>query len=427
MAAARSATMFSGPMSSIEAGAPQGLERLLVEAGEDQPRRHPRQGAVQALDRVEPGGVDRDELVRVEDDARVVPGGSSSATRLELGDGGEEQRTVEAVDGHAGRRGAVGLDAKQRAHAVDEDDAGDAPGRPASPRSGRPSRSAGRCRRAWRGTRPGTRRGAGTRATRPCSRPRTAGCRRARPAARWPPAARRPGRSRAAPARARCRRPASSRRRARWSPCARSVPVAGMPPKNGVTMLATPCAISSWFGSWRVLVGQVVGDARAQQRLDGAEQRDGHGRHEQAAARCPSRSRGQTQAPAAPCGMPPKRRADGLDRQLEHARQRRQHDQRDDRAGDARRGAHGAARARRASALPPQQRGRRPRTSRGHERTEPGQAGQRRAPSACGLSVARVTPMRVQPGRRSRPAPCRCAGRAGPSAATARSAPRCRW
>ena len=26
------------------------------------------------------------------------------------------------------------------------------------------------------------------------------------------------------------------------------VPVAGMPPKNGVTMLATPCAISSWFG-----------------------------------------------------------------------------------------------------------------------------------------------------------------------------------
>ena len=30
------------------------------------------------------------------------------------------------------------------------------------------------------------------------------------------------------------------------------VPVAGMPPKNGVTMLATPCAISSWFGSWRL-------------------------------------------------------------------------------------------------------------------------------------------------------------------------------
>ena len=29
------------------------------------------------------------------------------------------------------------------------------------------------------------------------------------------------------------------------------VPVAGMPPKKGVTKLATPCAISSWFGSWR--------------------------------------------------------------------------------------------------------------------------------------------------------------------------------
>ena len=32
------------------------------------------------------------------------------------------------------------------------------------------------------------------------------------------------------------------------------VPVAGMPPKNGVTMLAMPCAISSWFGSWRFSV-----------------------------------------------------------------------------------------------------------------------------------------------------------------------------
>ena len=29
------------------------------------------------------------------------------------------------------------------------------------------------------------------------------------------------------------------------------VPVAGMPPNSGLTMLATPWAISSWFGSWR--------------------------------------------------------------------------------------------------------------------------------------------------------------------------------
>ncbi len=29
------------------------------------------------------------------------------------------------------------------------------------------------------------------------------------------------------------------------------VPVAGMPPKKGTTKLATPCAISSWLGSWR--------------------------------------------------------------------------------------------------------------------------------------------------------------------------------
>ena len=30
-----------------------------------------------------------------------------------------------------------------------------------------------------------------------------------------------------------------------------TVPVAGMPPKNGDAVLAMPCAISSWFGSWR--------------------------------------------------------------------------------------------------------------------------------------------------------------------------------
>ena len=29
------------------------------------------------------------------------------------------------------------------------------------------------------------------------------------------------------------------------------VPVAGIPPKNGVTKLAIPCAMSSWLGSWR--------------------------------------------------------------------------------------------------------------------------------------------------------------------------------
>ena len=28
-------------------------------------------------------------------------------------------------------------------------------------------------------------------------------------------------------------------------------PVAGMPPKSGLTMLAMPCAISSWLESWR--------------------------------------------------------------------------------------------------------------------------------------------------------------------------------
>ena len=30
-----------------------------------------------------------------------------------------------------------------------------------------------------------------------------------------------------------------------------NAPVAGMPPTKGITMLAKPCAINSWFGSWR--------------------------------------------------------------------------------------------------------------------------------------------------------------------------------
>ena len=56
---------------------------------------------------------------------------------------------------------------------------------------------------------------------------------------------------RAASARGRCRRPASSRP-ARTLVAVRAIaPVAGSPPKSGEAMLATPCATSSTFGLWR--------------------------------------------------------------------------------------------------------------------------------------------------------------------------------
>ncbi len=42
------------------------------------------------------------------------------------------------------------------------------------------------------------------------------------------------------------------------------VPVAGMPPNSGLTMLATPCAISSWFGSWRGMSPAALSAMRAQ-------------------------------------------------------------------------------------------------------------------------------------------------------------------
>ena len=82
-------------------------------------------------------------------------------------------------------------------------------------------------------------------------------------------------------------------------------PVAGMPPKNGATMLAMPCAISSWFGSWRSSIMR-VGHARGQQRLDRAEQRDRDRRRERGCAASTARVR-PARTPGSPCGMPPKR------------------------------------------------------------------------------------------------------------------------
>ena len=65
------------------------------------------------------------------------------------------------------------------------------------------------------------------------------------------PAAPPPAPPPAASARARCRPPATVAPARTLVTVRAIVPVAGMPPKNGVTKLATPCAISSWFGSWR--------------------------------------------------------------------------------------------------------------------------------------------------------------------------------
>ena len=83
-------------------------------------------------------------------------------------------------------------------------------------------------------------------------------------------------------------------------------------------------------------LGQVVGDARAQQRLDGAEQRDGDGRDDQQLGRLPAELAAGSKAGSA-CGMPPKREPMvSTGRFEQQPRAAVSVDQRDDRARQAR-------------------------------------------------------------------------------------------
>ena len=197
------------------------------------------------------------------------------------------------------------------------------------------------------------------------------------------------------------------------------VPVAGMPPKSGTTKLAMPCAISSWFGSWRGCVDEVVGDARAQQRLDRAEQRDRQRRDEELLRAVPAERR-QRERRAAPCGMPPKREPIVSTGSSSSGAGDGQRDQRDDRTRHARGGAQREPSSACLGSSAPGE------NSRGHTNSPRG-AGQRRCASAYGLTVSRCVAkhvdLREEVGRQLVDAQAR----GGRATATARSAPRCRW
>ena len=165
-------------------------------------------------------------------------------------------------------------------------------------------------------------------------------------------------------------------------------------------------------------LGGVVGHARAQQRLDRAEQGDGDRRDQQLLDRGPGelrqregRQRLRNAAEA---------RADGLHRQAAAGSDRSvARHQRDDRCPAGARSARfelaptgpcGAVRH--GVGLGPQ-----------HHQRQAGQAdGQRRRVDAGQVLPQRLD-LREEVGRAS----CRSSGPAGPSPATARSAPRCRW
>ena len=107
------------------------------------------------------------------------------------------------------------------------------------------------------------------------------------------------------------------------------VPVAGMPPKKGTTKLATPCAISSWLGSWRG------------RRLSWSATR-AHSSDSMAPSRAmvtvgvtrsltvSQQNSGRAKA-GSPCGMPPKRVPMVSTGRAKYQDSRRQRDQRHDR------------------------------------------------------------------------------------------------
>jgi hypothetical protein len=83
------------------------------------------------------------------------------------------------------------------------------------------------------------------------------------------------------------------------------VPVAGSPPKAGTTMLAMPCAISSWFGSWR---GSVVRlSATRAHRSDSTAPSSAMVSVGMKSCCALLQLKGGSASTGRPCGMPPKR------------------------------------------------------------------------------------------------------------------------
>ena len=202
------------------------------------------------------------------------------------------RRTASRTARTPGRRArgaaATRLRAEQRAHAVDEEHAGqhqadlDRHGEVEDhgQREGADEDGAVRQREAGAAAR--------TRATRPCSTPRTAGCRPAPPAARAAPAARPTSTITSSasactmPATGLCRAGAHVGHGARDRAGGRD---AAEERRHDVgDALRHQLLVRVVLGR----VAQVVGDARAQQRFDGAEQRDRQRRDEQLLGARPS-------------------------------------------------------------------------------------------------------------------------------------------
>ena len=82
------------------------------------------------------------------------------------------------------------------------------------------------------------------------------------------------------------------------------VPVAAIPPKNGTTTLATPCAISSWFGSCRSPVIESATRAQSSDSIAPSSAIEIVGPTRFCAS---SHSKAGSANDGSPCGMPPKR------------------------------------------------------------------------------------------------------------------------
>ena len=98
-------------------------------------------------------------------------------------------------------------------------------------------------------------------------------------------------------------------------------PVAGMPPKSGETMLATPCATSSMLERCLPPIMPSATTAESSDSIAG-QQRDGEGRAHQRRARSRARPAAARAAGSA-ASMRAEPAADRLDRQMEQLHQRR--------------------------------------------------------------------------------------------------------
>ena len=165
------------------------------------------------------------------------------------------------------------------------------------------------------------------------------------------------------------------------------------------------------------LAAHLVGHTRAQQRLDGAEQGDRHGRRDELLDRLPAEGRQLERRQ--PLRNAAEARADGLHRQAEQPRSQAQRDQRDDRPGQARTQPHCARLEHTAEHL--LHRLAKPRVAAAGLQQRPARTGQRRTasaePKAYGVEGSRHARPGPGAGRTCRRASSESAGRTSPALA----------